>query len=510
MGLSGYASFWLWFFSPLLGRICSIAVPLVSLLWLYSLWRAMDSQERKILAGVFYDLSLVTAVALLVLSVGFPYGGLASPIHAAASRFSEPMPGDNWLPYLFAEGLAHGRVPHPLSDYWLTSDRPPLQTGMFLSVFGYMQGQESYEAACVLLQSLWILALKMFLECFGIATRAINLSLAVCLFSGFVFINTLYVWPKLLAATFMLAALALLLSPNSRSWLQTNRFASVVAGSLVAFALLAHGATAFAILGLAALWLLLRKPFPASSLLTITGVILLLCLPWTLYQHFVDPPGNQLLKMHLAGVPTPDQRSFLQDLVTAYGALDWHQVLVNKYLNAEMVLGLYKTSLNRADSLSVTAGQMRRFQFLAFIPNLGFLTAGVPALLVGLNKNRRSNEWRLACVIWIYVAVTALIWCVLMFGPPLPLIHHGTYVVVLLAYTAGILALWAVSPALATAIGALQITLNLLLYVVWMPHEGALRYSALLLCGIALFGVLRFRARNSDQTLIVGTTNGAR
>ena len=41
-------------------------------------------------------------------------------------------------------------------------------------------------------------------------------------------------------------------------------------------------------------------------------------LPWLLYQKYYEPPGNRLLKMHLAGAPGVDSRGFIQALLVAY------------------------------------------------------------------------------------------------------------------------------------------------------------------------------------------------
>jgi len=61
--------------------------------------------------------------------------------------------------------------------------------------------------------------------------------------------------------------------------------------------------------------------------------MLALYLPWMLFQTLIDPPGNRLLKWHLAGVQEVDGRNFLTALRDSYGALSWHDYLQGKLLN---------------------------------------------------------------------------------------------------------------------------------------------------------------------------------
>ena len=101
-------------------------------------------------------------------------------------------------------------------------------------------------------------------------------------------------------------------------------------------------------------------------------------------------------------------------------------------------------------------------------------------------------------MLWIYIAVTAAIWCLIMFGPGKTVIHQGTYVMVLLAFTGSIFALWAVSPWLALVVASLQIELNFLLYVLFLqpafprrsPTQGPVQYGTLILALLSLIPVL--------------------
>ena len=114
VGLNGYLAFWLWFFSPALGRWSNLLLPCLAALYiLWSFW-TLDTQKRQMLKELSIPLALVGATSLLVASMGFLYGGLENPFQTASARFSHALPPDNTIPYLFAEGLVNGHVKRPL------------------------------------------------------------------------------------------------------------------------------------------------------------------------------------------------------------------------------------------------------------------------------------------------------------------------------------------------------------------------------------------------------------
>jgi hypothetical protein len=117
------------------------------------------------------------------------------------------------------------------------------------------------------------------------------------------------------------------------------------------------------------------------------------------------------------------------------------------------------------------AGNVRALQFFYFVPSLGFLGLGIPALLLGIWLRFRTAYWRVALLLWMFILAVTVIWCLLMFGPETTVIHQGTYATVLLALAACFLALWSVSPTLAKAAVALQAVLDFLLYGPFMENR---------------------------------------
>jgi hypothetical protein len=484
IGAVGYLSFWLWFASPIVGRIFSFCLPVASLAVLVHFFRSSDADGRKALKSLLFPAALTGTSALIVLSAGFLYGGIKTPLQTATSRFSHLLPADNQLPYYLAKVMSHGRPPTPFFGDWLSSDRPPLQTGICLSQFAYCKGEITYEILSVVLQSLWIYALLLLLSSLRLDLRAVRLTLLTSLFSGFVFINSFYVWPKLLAAAFMLAFSALLLSPDLLRDITSRPSKAALGGALLAFALLAHGGAAFSVIGLG-ITVLLVHPRLALRKGVWVAVLACVCLyvPWTLYQKLYDPPGDRLLKWHLAGVTRVNSVPFGKTLVTAYSDLSFQQVINYKRRNLDAVVngkGAYWSGLetlvthmgkhNPEDAKLVqqTAQGLRALCFFQTAPCLGFLMFGPVALLVGISRRFRSQEWKAASTLYLYVGFTVVVWCLLSFGPATTIIHQGSYAAMLLAFAAPILTFWASSPLLARLIALLQVALNTLLYGILM------------------------------------------
>lgn len=503
-GACGYSVFWLWFLSPRAGQILALLLPIASAVCLVIVVPRLEKSGRRIIGALLLPILLSGAFSLFVLAAGFVYGGFEMPLIMPLTRFSHQLLLDNAIPFTFAEGIRNHHIAKPMLGDWHSSDRPPLQTGLVLAQGPYNPEprQLASQVTGVVAQSTWILALWLFLTALEIDSDVIALILVACLSSGFVLVNTFFVWPKLLAAAYTLGALALLLIEKPRILLGKYKSTALLCGALIAFGMLAHGGTVFALLAAAATLIAFRKGIPPRYATILLGTAFLLYLPWLLYQNFYDPPGNRLLKWHLAGVRNVDSRPFTQTLLQAYQNKTASEIAGDKWSNwlaATDQNGEYWMTLGRMiDSSSghesaqrmKSAARLREIQFFNFIPTLGFVGLGFPMLLLGISKRFRTGDWRLAMRLSLFVLVTIVIWCLLLFGPSAAIIHQGTYVTVLLGFAVCCLALWSASPRLAQAIVALQALLNVLLYTVLMPKPaggpgyfvnfGTVRFATLL------------------------------
>lgn len=514
IGLMGYLAFWLWFASPSLGRVFSFCLPVVSAIYLAATLRSLDSSRRKILLTLFTPIALTGIAALIVLSAGFLYGGFEEPLQTALSRFSHPLPGDNWIPYHFAVALEK-HVYRPRFGDWLSSDRPPLQTGIYLSEFGYIRGQKGYQVLSVILQSLWIYALYVLLLSLQVKVKAVRPALVACLLSGFVLVNTFFVWPKLLAAAYLLAFSSIVFSP--KFWEdRINSSKAMLTGALLALGLLTHGGIIFSALGIILVLFVLR--FRARW--TRTGwFIVLSCvclyLPWLMYQKFYDPPGDWLLKWHLAGMIAKNPLTFGQAISQAYGHLSAAQIINYKLSNFETVynnpLGYWTQvasflsqvlhSPQGATALQL-AHDLRGTQFFYFVPSLGFLMFGPFALFAAFWRKRGSHEWKAGVLLYGCAFFTVFFWCLIMFGPGTTVVHQGSYAANLMAMAAAVVAFYSLSPFLSWLLASAQVAITFLLYGAYMGIVGSLRLGmlGLLVFALLMMGVLISRLRQPILT----------
>jgi len=417
----GYVCFWLYFAYPPLGRAVAIALVVASAtISAWTLSRASSSVVRSRIRRLGRPAALTAAAAVFVVCLGFLYGGWDTSLSTAGSRFSMQLPWDNGLPFFFAEGLDHSHVQHPMAGDWLSSDRPPLQTGIVLSHYPF-SGQSKelhYQIASVILQCLWILPMWALLGDFAAGPGATALVFSAAIFSGFNAVNSFFVWPKLLPAAFLVALAGLLIGPQFHALMRPPILAGAVAGLLAAAAMLSHGGSIFALIGLAATVLVMRR-IPCRRFLIVAFLAALATYaPWMAYQRFVDPPGNRLLKWHIAGVVNVDSRSLSQALRDSYGTLTATSIVEHKIANIKSVFGgfsLYFGSLwctlfayvagdRSSDVVAATdaAAQVRTQMFFNFFPNLGMLTAGLIALAVPVRTSsgpyRKAAAWLWGCI----------------------------------------------------------------------------------------------------------------
>jgi hypothetical protein len=434
VAVAGYLLFWLYFANSTAGKVGSVMLIVWSIL---SLLRGRTRQ-----APIEAD---ARAVAPLFVAVGFFYVGLLFLFPSSrefynltANRFAENLPGDNTLPHNVASALYRGEtLRHPGAD-WLSSDRPPLQSGWMLLTWPVtaalrLDERSAGGTAAMWFQSLWIAA------AFGLF-RTLHVSLArarawvlVLAFSGFFLLNTVYTWPKLSAAAFMCGAfvIGLLPSREAGSVVASRRTEILASCVLVALAWLSHGGAAFSVLG-ALPWIVARL-FRGEIRTWIFGGLLFatFAVPWMAYQKFYDPPGNRLLKMHLGGQDAKDERGTWQTIRDAYVSRPWEEIVRSKAENLRFQLGIRWSLL--ADFTRGPAAQRAADEFFHSSRTLAWWVLGAALLPVTLLRARprsaflRAGRTQLHLMLW--TLATLVVWCLLMHRNAV--VHQGSYAVLL-------------------------------------------------------------------------------
>jgi hypothetical protein len=129
--LTGYTVFWAYFCSLRLGLAFAGAIHLGAIVYWF--------RRRRDFRATFFGTADSHLCRFSLVLIGACYLGLLclwqsdqSPEYLAANRFMPSLPSDNILPKIIADRLACGQNLKEVFGDWLSSDRPPLQTGFIL------------------------------------------------------------------------------------------------------------------------------------------------------------------------------------------------------------------------------------------------------------------------------------------------------------------------------------------------------------------------------------------
>src|SRR5262249_46027968 len=151
---------------------------------------------------------------------------------------------------------------------WLASDRPPLQTGLYLLLIPHNAPLElptlaiwfyntlllgrvgiNYQVVSVLLQATFVFGVWAIAAAAGLPAAARRLVLLASCLLPTALINTFYVWPKMLAAGYLLLCFAVLFRRPVPESARERIVAGVLIGGFAALSVLSHGASFFGLIG---------------------------------------------------------------------------------------------------------------------------------------------------------------------------------------------------------------------------------------------------------------------
>lgn len=420
----GYLAFWVYFFSRLAGRIYSWVVILGALAPAIVLLQR-DVRLRNLARSLRTPLGYVLIAGISYSSLLFLFKNpfTAGAEYANDRFFSDVRPGDNYIPLIFAERIyAHQPVRPFCCNDWLSSDRPPLQAGIFLlqrplKPFGNVR--LNYELAGIGLQCFWICGVWALLEPMRVPFHRTRQVLGFLIFSGFLFYNSVYVWPKLLAATLVLFVVSILLDIRTRQRAMTGFEAILIAMSF-ALALMAHPGSVFSAPGLAIFAFWNRRFWNARHVFLGAALVALFIAPWIAYQKLYDPPGNRLLKMHLAGVGPVDSRTVWQAIKDSYRSLDAKTIAAYKWANLRTLIGPHPFLIGRSEQVRVA---QREYLWNA----LGIFNFGWLAAAVYLPRGKLHPALPHSGLFTAMAASNLFVWSLVLIGPGYTLTEHGSY-----------------------------------------------------------------------------------
>jgi len=427
------------FVSPNLGGLTAKGIWLIVgvCFFVSRAWRV--DREVAAAVGIMFGFAVVYIALLYLWDVGSP------PVELSRARFTTwGLPADNAIPMLFADRIARGQETAALLGDWNGSDRPPLQSGFLLLETILPRpshpGDTYWYGISVAFQMLWVPALYASMRVMGVPIRATVIGVAFTGATATMLLNSIYTWPKLGSAAFVLSSVVLLWSLRIRETPRPYVY-FIGAGMALAFGALSHGATAFVLPLVALAAILACRALPPTTWVRGAAFAMLAAVltyaPWMYYQRFEDPPGNRLLKWHLAGVIPINDRSFFSDLRSSYTNLPIDQLVSIKLSNLRTAFDPSRWN----DSLGATdfAGRDHRMS-IEFFYTSGALGIAVPILaacFLGLTLNRLRNRPALPMDANLGIVVAALLacmvwWSLLMFEPTATLVHQGSHVWVML------------------------------------------------------------------------------
>ncbi|MFC8681041.1 hypothetical protein ACFT30_05920 [Microbacterium ureisolvens] len=435
LGGAGLVAFWTSFIDLRLGSVVGVLGMIVSLgaiAWSRG-WRRWRVVVPVGLVSIGSVLATIGLFRLWMVE--------RAPFELAMTRtVAWVLPVDNVLPSNLADWLAGDR-PRFLSGDWLPSDRPPLQTGLLLLARGVLaplaavsrglEGTDLAYGTSVAAQAVWVVSVVALVWALGHTTRIAVATVAFVAAVPTTYINMVYTWPKLLAGAFIVGAIAVLVAAVRRAELQVTSV--ILAAVLSLLAIMSHGGAVFvlpAVLTLAAI-VFARRSWAERARMAAGALaaFALVYAPWIVFQRMVAPPGDRLLKWHLAGVVDVDDRSFLRALADQYAASSWMELLQVRATN--LATALWPQSLEGSDVWR--DGWQDRAQHAAFFNTaaaIGLGAALVGAVLVmaliSRIRRRRDDQLRDAAGLSLLMLACIVLWSLVLFQSEAATVHQGS------------------------------------------------------------------------------------
>ena len=440
----GYLAFWEFFFSKGLGQFCSFAVYLISAAVLITPKLTPRSVIKATLIRIREPFLWATLAGLCYTSFYFAFSDpFERDVWYASDRFfADILPADNVIPAIFADRIYDRKPVRPFCcGDWLSSDRPPLQTGIVLMErpLALMENTETrYHLLGTALQCCWICGVWCLLTALGTQRKYFRPVIGFLIFSGFLFYNSVYVWPKMLAATCILFLFSVLIA-LTRDNRALTYFENALAAICLGCALMSHPGSVFSLAALGVLLIRIRRLIAIRQAVLALVIVIAFYAPWTAYQKYVDPPGNRLLKMHLGGIVPIDSRTTWQAIRDSYQSHNLNQIIFCKWLNVvylagEDLLNSYGLTAWRGPHIDHAATEHSRNMQRFYMWNaVGLANVGWLAALFFLIK-RRHVTLAIPYAGWLVAAaiINLVFWSFITFGPYETQTAHSSYADILL------------------------------------------------------------------------------
>ncbi len=414
VGVVSLITFYVYLFSVNAGKVLSIlffVFVLVSFLFI-------RKEDRKNIISLF-----VLFVSMISMVIFLAYSNMEhiDNIQSVSSNKWFYLPVDSWIPKLFSNGILNGHIPSPLIPGWLSSDRPPLQTGLYLlfSLFSY--SDLSYLIVAIGAQTMVIVLVILLLQRYVKENIYILITAILIFFNAFTFVNMLFVWPKLFSALYQGIALYCVVRIWDEKHFKMEYILVFAVASALAF--LSHGGSIFYLLALAVLIVVkIKKADELKRLVYGLGTALLMYLPWVLYQKLFDPPGDRLLKLHLAAWWPLTDKSFFQVFREYYSTMSIEKWLHIRLLHIKDIFDSLYIHLAQLWTMSTEVWHRNIFYHLDY----SYLAFSIVFIVLYWFKKERFGDVQT----WLFLLIASffihiLVWILVLASSTI--IHQGAY-----------------------------------------------------------------------------------
>lgn len=456
-----------------------------------------------------YSLILV-AVLLTVFQACFVFSFATVSTLYSVNHLFDPAgwSTDNQIPIMVAQVMANGS-PIGGVDFglWKVSDRTTLLACLLFpaaTILGYLPLQTyagtegmALQMCAFGIQNSWVLPVWVLLRRIRLREKECVVALLLLAATPFIFFNTVYVWPKLLAATFCLIQFILL---SSRVW-ERNRFSRqlfpiALSGFAAGLAVMAHGSAAIAVLAIYIATIFRRSRIRWLRLAFSGAVALVVIAPWLVWTKIAAPTTNPLPRYLLTadfGFSQPKPSGVLESAVRMYQAMPFSTWLQTKLTATKTLLGLDlsfpRASLGRFEDPFLGFKSIRAYQFFFLVPSLGLLL--IPLFwFLRIRRKEQASALPMRLVVGnlaLAATLTLLLQFTAMMAPHV--VHHYPYFLPLSLHLLAVIAIMMCDTKILRALALANYLFFVLVWIILILVRTPVLSTGGLVCALMLLAL---------------------
>jgi hypothetical protein len=349
----GYLFFWIYYFSPFLGRMCSILIFICIILCFIfssirkSIFNSLNCKEVYIPVLLMLVIGVYYLSTLYMGSDGqhayYSKGFIADRLGAAAVGKTDYLIQKIMADTLYCGNTIWNLVLAPSSGSTL-ADRPPVLGGITLIYYHIFPMKLFYYTAISTVASMiWVPAVWSLCRISKLSVLySIVLILAISQ-TGFFFSYSIGCGHKLLAGSLAIGTFILLVLRPYLNKIKISRANVIIASIFASLSFLCHFSIGIMILSIA-LILLTPKLFPGiASIIIGATVFLALTSPYLVLKNYYEPNTSNLLRQVVVvrqgkGIFHDKKLSLYDAAVKSYSQLSLKEVIENKINNIRSLL----------------------------------------------------------------------------------------------------------------------------------------------------------------------------